>query len=261
MHALLARTLLPAALCAGTALWLPAQAQGGSDDWDLAATVYLWGAGIQGETGGGAQVDVGFDTLIRNLNMAFMGAFEARRSKWSAGVDLVYLNVGANDSGTVPLRHASGAAVDLDVAASVETKGWVLNLQGGYNLVQCRPGKRRCHPRGTLSGPGPGLQFGAGGRSIRGPAGYRGVAGRLGRHPGGPGPVLLGPALVPSLPSRCGDGRLRSDLASGRRRDAYGFDWGEVSLVYRHMAWDFGSGEPLDHIDFSGPLLAATWRF
>jgi hypothetical protein len=31
--------------------------------------------------------------------------------------------------------------------------------------------------------------------------------------------------------------------------------------VYRHLAWEFGSGDTLDHIDFSGPLLAATWRF
>ena len=42
MHVLLARALLPAALCAGTALWPPAHAQGGGDDWRLAATVYLW---------------------------------------------------------------------------------------------------------------------------------------------------------------------------------------------------------------------------
>jgi hypothetical protein len=32
-------------------------------------------------------------------------------------------------------------------------------------------------------------------------------------------------------------------------------------VSYRHIAGDFGHGEPLDHIDFGGPLLAATWRF
>jgi hypothetical protein len=67
-----------------------------------AATTGAWRrrsiSGAPGETARGAEVDSGFDTLIKNLNMAFMGAFEARRSKWSAGVDLVYLNVGAKDN-------------------------------------------------------------------------------------------------------------------------------------------------------------------
>ncbi|MCG6985610.1 MAG: hypothetical protein LJE61_10505 [Thiocapsa sp.] len=34
----------------------------------------------------------------------------------------------------------------------------------------------------------------------------------------------------------------------------------EVSLLYRHVAWDFDSGDVLDHIAFSGPLLAAASR-
>jgi len=51
------------------------------DDWRYSASIYLWGAGIKGETAAGSVVDIGFDTLISNLNMAFMGAFEARRSQ------------------------------------------------------------------------------------------------------------------------------------------------------------------------------------
>jgi hypothetical protein len=260
MHVLLARALLPAALCAGTALWLPAQAQGGGDDWRLAATVYLWGAGIQGETGGGAQVDLGFDTLIRNLNMAFMGAFEARKARWSLGADLIYLNVGANESGTVPLRLASGAAADLDVAASVETTGWVLNLQGGYSLVDADwvsldvvLGARYLDLE---------LNFDLGlaaarHRAVREVAasqivwdGILGVQGRL--------RLDRRWSLPFHLDAGTGDSDLTWQAAAGI---AYGFDWGEVSLSYRHIAWDFGPGEPLDHIDFSGPLLAATWRF
>jgi len=260
MHVLLARALLPAALCAGTALWLPAHAQGGGDDWRLAATVYLWGAGIQGETAGGAELDVGFDTLIENLNMAFMGAFEARRSKWSAGVDLVYLNVGANDSGTVPLRHASGAAVDLDVSASVETKGWVLNLQGGYNLVQSDRasvdvilGARYLDLAldfnlGLAAG-----QYAVARDIAASQVVWDGILGVQGR---------LNLDHRWSLPFHLDVGTGESDLTwQAAGGVAYGFDWGEVSLVYRHLAWEFGSGDTLDHINFSGPLLAATWRF
>ena len=106
-----------------------------SGDWHYGVTLYLWGAGIQGETASGAEVDVGFDTLISNLDMAFMGAFEARRDRWSVGADLVYLDVRANESGEVPVRLASGATGNVNVAAGVATTGWVFNLSGVFNLV------------------------------------------------------------------------------------------------------------------------------
>lgn len=107
----------------------------GQDDWHYQAMLYFWTAGIEGETAGGAEVDVGFDALINNLNMAFMGAFEARKAQWSLRADLVHLNVGADDRGTVPGHVTSGAAVELDVSANVETRGWVINLSAGYNLI------------------------------------------------------------------------------------------------------------------------------
>jgi hypothetical protein len=56
-----------------------------ADDWRFAGTLCLWAAGINGETVGGADIDVDFDTLLDNLDMGFMGAVEARRgTAWSA---------------------------------------------------------------------------------------------------------------------------------------------------------------------------------
>jgi hypothetical protein len=128
-------SLLPL-LCAGaliagpTPVWVGEPA--GSDDWQYAATIYLWGAAIKGETVRGADVNVNFDTLINNLNMAFMGTFEARKSRWSFLTDVSYLNVGANGSGRVPVALAPDTGVG--VSANVKTKGWVLDFIGGYNL-------------------------------------------------------------------------------------------------------------------------------
>jgi hypothetical protein len=107
-----------------------------SDRWQYAASIYLWGAGIDATTARGADVNVNFETLINNLNMAFMGNFEARRNKWSVLADVVYLNVGANNSGKIPGDVAPAANVDVKVNASVETKGLVLNFIGGYTLWQ-----------------------------------------------------------------------------------------------------------------------------
>ena len=41
----------------------------------------------------------------------------------------------------------------------------------------------------------------------------------------------------------------------------YRLNWGDVNLVYRHMKWDFSSGTSIDDMSFSGPLLAAKFRF
>jgi hypothetical protein len=41
----------------------------------------------------------------------------------------------------------------------------------------------------------------------------------------------------------------------------YAFDWGEVSLVYRHIDWQFEGNRGLDQLSFSGPAAAVTWRF
>lgn len=38
---------------------------------------------IEGTTQLGNNIDVAFDDLLDNLNMAIMGAFEAHKSKWS----------------------------------------------------------------------------------------------------------------------------------------------------------------------------------
>ena len=68
------------------------------DRWKFKAAIYLWGAGIDGTTRRGNEFDVSFSDIISNLDMAFMGAFEARKSKWSLAADVVYLDVSADNA-------------------------------------------------------------------------------------------------------------------------------------------------------------------
>ena len=42
---------------------------------------------------------------------------------------------------------------------------------------------------------------------------------------------------------------------------AYRFGWGDVSVLYRHLHWDFDGGEALRDITFSGPMAGAVFRF
>jgi hypothetical protein len=232
----------------------------GQDDWHYQAMLYFWTAGIEGETAGGAEVDVGFDTLINNLNMAFMGAFEARKARWSLRADLVHLNVGADDRGTVPVRVTSGSAVELDVSANVETKGWVIDLSAAYNLIDTERASLAVLVGARyldltldfdlgLAGAGYGLA-----RTVSASqSSWDGILGVTGRV------VLDGRWYLPyHLDAGAGEADFTWQAAGGI---GYAFDWGDVTLLYRHLAWEFDSGSAVGNINFSGPLLAATWRF
>jgi hypothetical protein len=232
----------------------------GTDHWDYGATFYLWGAGIQGDTARGEEVDIGFDTLIANLDMAFMGAFEARRDRWSLGVDLVYLDVGANDGVQVPVRLASGASANLNAGASVETTGWVINLMGAYELVGMEHasldllvGTRYLDLALDFELGLAANQYGVRGQVTASQASWDGVVGVKGRV------ILDGPWYLPYyLDVGTGESDLTWQAAGGL---GYAFDRGEVTLLYRHIGWEFGSDSAVDNIAFSGPLLGGTWRF
>jgi hypothetical protein len=80
------RRIFVSVLYAGLLLAGPtlAQAEESSPDsgWDFALAAYLWGAGIGGSTGTGADIDVSFNDIFSGLNAGFMGTFEARKDKW-----------------------------------------------------------------------------------------------------------------------------------------------------------------------------------
>ena len=85
---------------------------------DLA--IYLFATGIEGDAqvrNVKADVDIGFDDILDNLNNGFMGYFEHRRGKWSFIGDLAYLDVEADDSTAYDQRIRS-VEVKLDVEFS-----------------------------------------------------------------------------------------------------------------------------------------------
>lgn len=243
------------------ALLLASTGTGAADGWQYTGTLYLWAAGINGETAGGAEFDIDFDTLLDNLDMAFMGTVEARRGPWSAMADAVYLNVGADKGGTVKVPVAPDSAVPVDVDVGVKTRGWVINLLGAYTVVASERGS---------------VDVLAGARYLELKAGFD-----LGlRVPGQDRITRAGSALETVWDGVVGvKGQVRlddrwylpyyADVGTGESDltwqvfggVGYTFDWGEVALVYRHMEWEFGSDHKLDHASFSGPAAAVSWHF
>ena len=231
---------------------------GAGDDWQIAAILDMWAPGISGSTAGGADIDVSFDTLISNLNMTFMGAVEARKGPWSLLGDVIYLNAGGDGAGKVPIAIAPGAAAKVKV--NVKTRSWILNLIGGYNIWQSEQGSldallgaRYLEMKIDFC-----LDFALGPFAIsKGLSpqdtvldGVMGVKGHYNINPKWYVPFYLDAGT--------GESELTWQASAGI---AYRFNWGDVSLQYRHLAWEFGSAGGLNDLSVSGPLLAAKFVF
>jgi hypothetical protein len=253
-------SLLGASVLVMSPVQATADAPAAGDDWQYAASLYMYAPGIKGSTAAGSDIDVRFDTLLDNLNMTFMGAFEARRGQWSVLADVLYLNVGANGGAQVPLTGPLGRSLDIEADASLKLRGWVLGAVGGYNLydtaqasVDVIAGLRYLEVKASF---GLGLQGRRLGRAIEADASdvvWDGVVGVRGRA------NLAGEWFLPFyLDVGAGDSDLTWQALAGI---GYRFDWGDVSLAYRHLEWDLGSSGAIDDISFGGPQLTATFRF
>ena len=241
-----------ASLCFGYMAMSPALAQESSteDRWHFKAAIYLWAASIDGTTRRGNEVNVGFSDLFDNLDGVFMGAFEARKSKWSLATDIIYLDVSANEAGTI--------GPGLPVNADVDITGWVLNVQGARNVLEDERatidillGARYLDVDSTLTlRPGASGPTGTASASDSVWDGVIGVKGNVNISGGW------------YLPYYLDVGTGQSDFTwQGSGGIGYSFKWANVALVYRHMYWDFASGSKLDNLSFSGPVAGVAFKF
>jgi hypothetical protein len=118
-------------------LSFPAQAEESdkTSDWEYNATVYLWGANITTETPAGTSV-IPFYKLLDNLEMAFMGTFEARRDDWAFGADAIYMNV-QRDGGRSIAGPDGGT---ISTSNTVALKSWVVTPTARYTLHESEKG-------------------------------------------------------------------------------------------------------------------------
>jgi hypothetical protein len=212
--------------------------------------------------------------------MAFMGNFEARKSRWSLAADAIYLNVGADGGGSVSVRPP-GSDFSVDVEADVKLRAWVWTLTGGYNLWQSERGtldviagaryleidvflnaSEQIRKLSELQRGGPlekRTEFSTpDGRDATQEVGESGDV--WDAIIGLKGDIRLNNKwYVPYyLDVGTGDSDLTWQIAAGV---GYKFSWGDVNLLYRYMDWDFSSGSDLDDLNLSGPMLGARFHF
>ena len=64
--------------------------------WQFEITPYFLAAAVKGDTGIGgvtADIDMSFEDIWNNLDVGFMGVFEARRGPWIFALDAVYFRL------------------------------------------------------------------------------------------------------------------------------------------------------------------------
>lgn len=232
-----------------------------AEDWEFLGSIYLWGAGVDGTTASGAEIDIGFDDILDNLEFALLGSLEASRGKFFALADVVYLDQGAGSASTRPLLPAlPGGGFTINGATEVDVQSTVLNFVAGYELVEQNgfnlqgfAGARYLNLDSELNLA---ISVGPLRRSvIIRPDGdfFDGVIGVRGRID------IAENWFVPYyFDIGAGESDFTWQAFSGV---GYSFGRSEVTVGYRHTEWDFGSSAQIDNIAFSGLGVRYAYRF
>jgi hypothetical protein len=242
-----------------------------ADDWQFGVNLYGWFPGVTGDVtfkngartpeGGGRDLDVSADDILNALDFVFLGGFEMRKGNWGAFTDLIYLDLSGSDRQSLNALVPGGPGLQAD--ASLELKSTVWTLAGQYRVLDL-PQVSADAVVGfrylgmdvtldlTLDGPLPPELPTA--HLSRNPQQWDGIIGLRGEfRPGGdwilPYYVDVG----------TGDSSLTWQALVGV---GYRFDWGDIVLAYRHLAYAFDDSATIDlDLGFSGAGLGATFRF
>lgn len=240
---------------------------------EFRATVYGWLPDVAGRTtfpGSGSASDIRIDasTLLDSLEMTFMGSFAVQRGRWGAFTDVLYLDLADTRStsrgfaiGGQPLPAGATARASLDL------QGWVWTLAGSYRAVDA---------------DGSGLDVVGGVRMLDAEQalGWQ-LEGNVGSIPVGSRQGSAWTSLqvwdaivgVRGQWSLGDDGRwfvpYYLDLGAGESSltwqtfagVGYSFRWGDLTLAWRHLAYETNSDDGVEDVDFDGPLIAASFRW
>jgi len=222
------------------------------DQWQYDFQLYLWGATIKNTTVTGDSTVLNFGKIVSNLDLVVMTTLGARKDKFSMLADVIYMDLSHSTT-----RHGEFLGYPVTGKYNINLSSWVLNLIGGYNLVD----------RGNNV-----FDIAAGARyldlsldttlkinDIKRKVGgddqlWDGVVGFKGRHYYPDGYYFNYYADVGG-----GDSKL---TYQGVANFAYDYKKFTGIVGYRYLKWDFGNGsDVLDDMVIHGPYVSAMWKF
>ena len=105
----------------------PSAEAASSEGWEHGVALYLWGAGLSGEStahGVDADVDLSFSEILDNLEAAGMVAYRGEGGPWAVMANAVFVGLGATED----LPMGGAADVDVDLA--------LLEVDGAYAITE-----------------------------------------------------------------------------------------------------------------------------
>ncbi|MEJ5990460.1 hypothetical protein WG902_10700 [Ramlibacter sp. PS3R-8] len=243
-----------------------AQSDLAAGPWRYRASVYGFLPTFEGTSRyptGGSSIEV---NTSDDFKAAFMGSLDAHNGRWGVFTDFMYLNLGDEKQGS--RDFTIGGALPAGTTANLDwdLKGTIWTVAGQYRVVSAPAlqldvlaGARMAHLEtslnyaitGSLGGLPPASRAGSLGHSE---TLWDGIVGVKGRYVLGDGrwsvPLYLDVGT--------GSSKLTWQAAAGV---AYSFSWGELSLLYRHLAYEMKSGKTLQDVSFSGPQLGVAFSF
>lgn len=234
-------------------------------DWQHDLLIYVWLPSLDGslnydipDTGTKAGVEA--DGIIDELEMAFMGAFKARKDKWSILADLIYVDLAEDKSDSVNV--AIGPGVNINTATNAELEGWLISLAGAYNILQTDREKLDILLGARYFSVDTDLEL-----KISGPLPAPLSSRKLSQSTeiwdaivGVRGDIALGDKwyLPYHLDIGAGDSELTWQAVGGI---GYRFKWGDILMAYRYLSLDEGNGQLLKDLSFGGPALGVRFNF
>ncbi|MGB5337883.1 MAG: hypothetical protein WBO06_02185 [Gammaproteobacteria bacterium] len=256
--------MLPLALCIGSAGFLASDRvnAGEADEWEYDARVYMWVAAISGESSSGGDIDIDFDELWDNLDMAFMGGLTARKGKWSLMLDPVYLKESGSE-GWVETIPVGPLNVPTNFEGRVKLESWITNVGVGYELMRTDKARLDVLAGARYLSMDVDVELDlmnvittASDRVSVSEHNWDAIVGLEGS---------IDLADRWSLLYRGDVGAGDSDFtANAVAAVAYEFSWGQVIAGYRYLHYEFDDdnvGVLVNDMDIKGPLLGAQFNF
>jgi hypothetical protein len=240
--------------------------------WTWRATLYAYLPSIGGSTTfpdpSGTSVSVDAGTVLDNLKFAFMGTLEAHNGRWGVVTDVFYSNLGNTKSGFRDFTlGGTSIPADASAAATYDLKTTLWTIAGQYRVLS-EPGTTLDVVAGlrlldvnasfdwSLSGNVASIPIGSrAGRRSTGMQNWDAIVGLKGRAAFG----ADGRWFVPYYADiGTGESRLTWQAMAGV---GYTFGWGELTAAWRFIDYRMKSGDAIQSLDFSGPLIAASFAW